>query len=287
MEEFNGRFVDTETSDDMELLGLFAENEESDALVIHFHGMQGNFFQNGFVQKMLSEYPERGFSFLTVEQRGAEAVRMFPKGDEYLKGGNAFEKFEECMYDIEAWINFAEDLGYESIYLQGHSLGCCKIAYYLNESETAVEGVVFISPADMHGIFTDSMEDSSELLSEAKKMREEDRGDEIITEKGDGWKYLSANTLINLYDSDSSAAIFNYRSPELGFEEVKALKAPILAFVGSEDDGIVTDPEDSMELLEEKAENAPEVRTHVMEGAEHDFKGFEKQIIDEVEKMVL
>lgn len=287
MEYFTGKFVETETSDSVELLGLLAESEAADTIVIHFHGMQGNFFQNTFVQEMLIEYPKRGFSFLTVEQRGAEAVRMFPREDEYLKGGNAFETFEESTNDIQAWIDFARDLGYENIYLQGHSLGCAKIAYYLSDSDSLFEGAIFISPADMHGIFAEYVERSSELREEAEKMREEGRGSDIIVEQHDGWKYLSADTLINLYAEDSNAAVFNFQKPELGFQTLKSIENPVMAFVGTEDDGIVTDPYRSMEMLKEKAENSSEVKTIVLEGAEHDFRGFEKEIIEEVKKQIL
>lgn len=287
MEKFTGKFVDTKTSDGVELLGLLAEREESNTIVIHFHGMQGNFFQNNFVQEMLAEYPEKGFSFLTVEQRGAEAVRMFPKNDHYLKAGNAFETFEECIYDIQAWIEFAKKQDYENIYLQGHSLGCSKIAYYLSESKTDIEGVIFISPADMHGIFGEYVSKGSELLEEAKEMREKGRGDEIIVEQHDGWKYLSADTLVNLYDKDSNAAIFNFWRPEIGFETFQDIGSSVLAFIGTEDDGIATDPYKSMEMLREKAGKNFEVRTKVLKGAEHDFRGFEKEIIEEVQKQIL
>ena len=262
---FTGRFVDTETSDEVELLGLLAESDETEKIILHIHGMQGNFFQNNFVQEMLTEYPRKGISFLTVEQRGAE----------------------ESIRDIEAWVEFARNLGYDKIYLQGHSLGCSKIAYYLSETREDLEGVVFISPADMHGILLENIEDGEKLLKEAREMKEENKGDEILVEQHDGWKYLSAHTFVNLYAEDSNAAVFNYRKPEIGFQTVKNIDIPIMAFVGSEDNGIVTDPEKSMKMLREKSENSPRVKTKVLDGAEHDFRGFEKEIIEEVEKKVL
>lgn len=287
MENFTGRFVNAETKDNIELLGLLSESNAGKTIVVHFHGMQGNFFKNNFIQNMLVDYPEKGVSFLTVEQRGAEAVRFFPKGDQYLKGGNAFENFGECRHDIKAWIDFARSIGYENIYLQGHSLGCSKIAYYLAESDSDIEGAIFISPADMHGIFIERVKNGSKLLQEAKEMSKEGKGEEILVEQCDGWKYLSANTFIDLYSEDSDTAIFNFLKPELGFETLEDIETSILAITGSKDAGIVTEPEKSMKMLEEKTINASEIKTKVLEDAEHDFRGFEKEIIEEVSNYIL
>ncbi|MFQ3308348.1 MAG: hypothetical protein ACI977_000581 [Candidatus Nanohaloarchaea archaeon] len=55
----------------------------------------------------------------------------------------------------------------------------------------------------------------------------------------------------------------------------------------TEGSDIVTASYESMELLEDKAEKSSEVITSVLEGAEYDFHGFEKEIIEPVPKQIL
>lgn len=286
MGTFQGEFVETETSDGVELVGLLAEPEESEKLVIHFHGMQGNFFQNSFVQEMLTGYPENNIGFLTVEQRGAEAVRYFAKNDDFVNIGNAYEVFEESRYDIQAWIDFAKEKGFEEIYLQSHSLGTMKTAYYLsNKNKPSVSGTIFISPSDMWGLAMEDIENYQELIEEAKQLKKNGREEEILIEDLWGWGYLSAKTFLNFFDEDTKTAVFNYYDPSKGFEVVKEIEVPILAFLGTKDDGIVTDPHESMNMLERKAE-ANRFEEAVFEGAEHSYEGFEDQLIEKTVRFI-
>ncbi|MFB6216949.1 MAG: hypothetical protein ABEJ72_08295, partial [Candidatus Aenigmatarchaeota archaeon] len=109
MNEFQGKFVETSTEDGIRLQGLLAEAEKTDTAVIHFHGMSGNFYANSFIKPMLSRYPSENISFLTVEQRGSETIRLFETTEENIVTiGNAYEKFEDSKYDIDAWIDFLE-----------------------------------------------------------------------------------------------------------------------------------------------------------------------------------
>lgn len=254
--------------------------EDSDTVIIHLHGMQGNFFQNSFVQQMLSDYPGNGLAFMTVEQRGAEAVRIFPRNDEMVKMGNAFELFEDCLKDIQAWIDFAVEQGYENIVLQGHSLATMKIAYYIAEKEHRVDAAVLISPSDMRGLAVEDIEGHGELMDRARRLEENGKEDEIVVEDLWGWGYLSAKTFINFFGEDTNTSVFNYLRPEEGFKTVESIDVPVMAFLGTEDDGIVTDAYESMDLLEKHVE--PRFEGRVLEGAEHDYHGFEEKLVEEI-----
>ena len=69
----------------------------------------------------------------------------------YPSYGNALEIFEESVFDIDAWVLFAKNLGYKEIYIQAHSLAPSKVVYYMNQkSHDFIKGLVLISPADMY-----------------------------------------------------------------------------------------------------------------------------------------
>ena len=48
--------------------------------------------------------------------------------------GAIYEKFRDCVFDINGWIKFLEKIDYEEIVVLYHSLVCNKIVYYLNQN---------------------------------------------------------------------------------------------------------------------------------------------------------
>ncbi|MFB6076747.1 MAG: alpha/beta hydrolase, partial [Candidatus Nanohaloarchaea archaeon] len=273
-----------ETDDDYRLQGLLAEADGGTA-VLHIHGMAGNLYGNAFVQKMLSAYPDAGISFLTVEQRGSETVHLV----ETTRGGfdpigNAYERFDESRRDIRAWLDFLQDAGYDDIYLQAHSLGPSKVAHFLaEEPHDAIAGVIFISPSEMIGLVEDdSCPEHDGLLGEARELVADGREDELLSGLLWDWAKLSAGTYLDLFGAESDAAVFNYSTPGRGWDAIAAIDVPMLAVLGTADDGIVVGADEAMAMLEEHAENCPRFEGIVVDGAEHDYAGYEDEIIDHV-----
>jgi len=280
-------FVNTKTEDNLILQGLISEsNDKTDSVVLHIHGMAGNFWENNFIKTMLREYPKNGISFLTVETRGAELLRWFSTPDNKNKLiGDSYEIFEESIFDIDAWVKFLEERGYKNIHLQGHSLGCSKIAYYQKEKENnLIKSLTFISPSDMMGLLVNEKDkpDYDRFLKEAKELSEAGKENELLS--GIQWDFAkqSAKSFINFSFKNDNLAIFNYYNPERGFETIKSIKIPMLSILGTKDDGIVTDAYKSNEILEKNALNCPKFRSVVFEGAQHSFDGFEDKIVEEV-----
>lgn len=49
-------FVRTRTPDNLILQGLLSEPaKKSDSVILHIHGMSGNFWENSFIKKMIEE----------------------------------------------------------------------------------------------------------------------------------------------------------------------------------------------------------------------------------------
>jgi pimeloyl-ACP methyl ester carboxylesterase len=280
-------FVKTTTSDSLILQGLLSEpKSKTDTIILHIHGMAGNFWENGFIKTMLSEYPRNKIAFLTVETRGSEIMRFFYKTDDsFSLVGNAYETFEECINDIDGWLNFLIARGYKNIYLQGHSLGCSKIAYYQSEKkDDKVRGLIFISASDMLGLVLNSKDLSNHEKSVKESLQLETMGkeDEILPYVLWDCYKLSAKTYLNFYGKGAKTAIFNYNNPELGFNVIKRLDIPILSLFGTKDDGIVTDPFKSNDIIRREATKCPRFTGKVFEGAKHNYSGFEQKIVNEV-----
>lgn len=54
--------------------------------------------------------------------------------EQHKRVGQIFEKFEDCVSDIDAWLKFFKSKGYDKLILQGHSLGAAKSLLPLQET---------------------------------------------------------------------------------------------------------------------------------------------------------
>lgn len=281
------KIVKTKTSDGIHFSGLFTEADNSKKVIIHIHGMAGSPMDNGYYQEMHNEYEKNGYSFLVGQNRGSGTETEFNTDNGVKVIGNAFEKFEECVFDIQAWVDFVVNAGYEEIWIQSHSLGPSKVAYYMNTKKPKnIKGLVWISPSDMVGLVNDpgGIKDHNIMLPEAKELVKEGKGKTILSHSLWGSALLSADTYLNFFDEGAKTAVFNYGQQQLGWEVVNNIKVPVLAITGTKDDGIVPvmDAKKAMELLKENLKKSPRVETKVYEGAEHSFDGFSKQITEDV-----
>ena len=159
-----GELVSIVTGDGYELQGLLCTSSKPQTddktsfnkAILHIHGLAGNFYENRFVSVVADELNAHGYTFLTVNNRGSGVLSELRKctadGLELVEVGGAREVFEDCLYDIQAWINFLDSQGYSKIVLQGHSFGCYKVVFYQScRSDPRVKALALISPPDVFG----------------------------------------------------------------------------------------------------------------------------------------
>jgi pimeloyl-ACP methyl ester carboxylesterase len=280
------KLIAAKTVDDLCLNGLMSQSSSKNIVVIHIHGMQGDFYSN--LEPFFTGYPEKNVAFLAGENRGSYVVNHFKMvdGSDRVIGG-AYETFEECVHDIKAWIDFAESQGYQNIWLSSHSLATAKVVYYMQHTnDRRVKGLIFLSPADNVGLVKDPMgaADHAICYPEAIQLYNVGKGTRLLSHLLWGDKMLSANTYLNLFQDDSASNVFHYYDPTLSWGIIQNLSVPVMAISGTKDDGIepVMEPHAAMELLEYHLMHSLKVKTLVLDGAEHSFIGFEKQIIEQV-----
>lgn len=283
------QFIKTTTSDDLIFTGQLSESsKKTSTIIIHIHGMSGDIYTNSYYSLMHEYYPNNGIAFLTGEHRGTHSITQMLLKDGGVKNcGNTYEIFEDCTQDIQAWINKAKELDYTDIWLQGHSLGPSKIAYYMNQNpDPAVKGLILLSPSDMIGLVHDpeGKKDHDICIKEAQMLIKEDKSSQILSHDLWGAYKLSARTYVNFFGEGSNTAIFNFADDSFGWEKVHNIRIPVIAFTGTKDDGIVPvmDPYKAMEMLESQLISSHKKKTIVFENAEHSFDGFGERIVKEV-----
>lgn len=61
--------------DDIEQVGiLYAPNNITNKIVIHVHGLNGNFYENKFLDTLAETYTNKNYAFLTFNNRGARII---------------------------------------------------------------------------------------------------------------------------------------------------------------------------------------------------------------------
>jgi pimeloyl-ACP methyl ester carboxylesterase len=263
-------FVRAVTADKIELQGLLYEPaNKTQAVVLHIHGMSGNFYENFFLDAMRKQYTNANIALLSVSTRGTGAISDIMIADsapKWQRLGAAYEIFEDSQYDIEAWVQVLISKGYTKIFLQGHSLGGSKIVYYQSQKHPAqVKGLILLSATEMI-CYSQANSDFETTTAEAKKLVSEGKGEHLLTNPI--WEdefILSANTYLNFTTKDNPIDVFK------GYDKtaeatIGLIDVPMLAIMGTQDNGpkmFGSTPEEYMKLLQAKSKNCPDFQIFV------------------------
>ena len=142
------QLVKVQTSDGVRLDGALnqANSQAARNLVICLHGVGSNFYGS----RMMSELA------LAIADWNADCLRVNTRGHDYCytgmsrmgvrRLGAGYERVEQCLEDIDAWLDWA-DQQYEQVILLGHSLGAIKAVYYqVNRVQATLSRVIAVSP---------------------------------------------------------------------------------------------------------------------------------------------
>ena len=123
------RYIEVKTKQNIFLNGFYAKSDNK-ACVLFMPGLAGNFMESKFARILGQECVSHKVDFLFTHNQGSFQIMSFPylkddgKFSNIMKGA-AYEHFEDCVYDLDAWFDFVKD--YEEVYLIAHSLGCNKV----------------------------------------------------------------------------------------------------------------------------------------------------------------
>lgn len=162
------------TDDGIGLKGLFLEAIDSDRVCLFIPGCCGNFVDNDFMRIIGIELVKNNYNVLCANTRGSFMMNssFHPQNLEKPKQiGVAYENFEDCIYDIDAWIKHLISKGYKQVDIICHSSGSNKLIYYMNcdvKGKEFINNIVFLSPPDFANRIR-CYSDYEDLLREAKE----------------------------------------------------------------------------------------------------------------------
>jgi alpha-beta hydrolase superfamily lysophospholipase len=289
-----GELVRTFTEDGLELHGLFcspADREANGMALLHVPGFTGNFYEEKFVDYIAERVTKRGCAFLAVNTRGHDYlsgfIRKTDSGITYVQIGGAYEIFEECIFDVKAWIDFLQGRGYSRVILEGESLGTLKTVFYEHQTQDErVRGVVLISPVDHIGLqrmATGGKYD--EAINIARQMIEHGKSDELMPRVYCPlWRFsISAKSYINAFGPNTKSGIFNFHDPNARFEELSTIKCPMLATYGTIREAVVDNKvEEALSIIKRRAKSSKRCDTAIIRDAPHNYLGREEELSETI-----
>ncbi len=273
--------VNVKTSDGLTLHGMLTEpTNPSKTIVIHLHGCSGDFYGNSYFELLTNSVVNLGIAYLATNNRGS-GVYEYNEGT--IPHGVSLEIFEDCLLDIDAWIEFVVEKGYENIILEGHSYGTEKSVYYMNRGRYAgkVKGVILFGFSDNVGYqMRYEKQHGKNYMEEAKELMEKGEPYHLLHDLNAycGEMPVSAQTYVTTFheDSEDAKAIPFRKEKDLLF--FQNIHVPILGVISNNEDGEYTiiPIKEAVELL--KSENKL-AEAYIINDTNHVFTGKEKELV--------
>lgn len=232
---------------------------------------------------------QHGLDFIAFNNRGAGYMTKFDtvQGQSYM-GGMAYEVIRDFVYDLSGVIKWAAHSGYESAVLVGHSTGANKIVYGLSSRAAyalPVAGAVLLSGGDDVALQRSRYAaDTLEQIIQISKEKQRSSPRHLVPpEYFPGDHPISWRSLDELLSENGDYDMFPFKRASYAkghaiapFRQLKSIQQPVLLAYGSEDFGTIIPVRQALGLV---TGYVPSLDTYELMGADHNFTGFEKNIV--------
>lgn len=254
---------------------LYIPDKTTDKIVIHVHGLNGNFYENRFLDTLAKSYTDKGYAFLTFNNRGKDFIAELLKGNDYTIIGGSLERFKDCILDIDGVVNWVKEKGYKEIILEGHSYGCNKVLYYYNHrKDDSIKKIVLLAPCDIpsEGKKFLSEEEYNKAKEESTRLVQENKENELIDFSVMANGKIAAGTYYNDFLPNGENDFIRYVDGINGKSQVlNNIYVPTLVIFGDADECVLTQPIDVVkEYLKNNLSNC---NIQIIDGADHAYTG--------------
>ena len=285
-------------TDGISLNGFLSKsNEKTDRVILAVHGMSSNAFKERD-RIIAKEANQRKTDYFCFNNRGSELVKYIRKDfngqKEKFLGGTSYEDVLEGYEDIIGAILKLKELGYQSIYLQGHSLGCTKIVYtyheLFEENEidllSHIKGVILLSLIDIPMALKFYLgENYTSYLKLAEEKEEKNEIYDLMPKKA-FIHPISVKTFLR-YARDYQEIDFAKYGKDQEFHILNQIQVPLFMRFGNDQEMIEQEAGELVTKLSNLITN-PKKDIDYIDGADHGYHGKEellaKQIMDFIEK---
>ena len=285
-----------ETEDKAELVGLLHKGEETKKVVISIHGMTSDCLKrrDDIIAKNMTK---NNIDFFSFNNRGNNVISYLTKeiGGIYAKqkAGTAYEDVQDSYYDIKSAISKMLKLGYEEIYLQGHSLGCTKIVYTYNKlkqkNETkyleAIKGIMLLSLIDIPKAQKVNLGDKYEwMLNYAIEKEKEGKQEELMPNES-FIHPLSVRTYLRYFRDNEKIDFARYSDADYTYTELNNIDTPLFMRWGTVFEMIEQPASELAKLVNSKILNQKKDISYIT-GANHGYTDKEQEVAEQMLKFI-
>ena len=275
---------------------LYDSNSQTKKVILAVHGMSSNCFKDR--DTIIAKYAnENNIDYFCFNNRGSELVKYIKKEiqgkEEKLLAGTSYEDVLEGYEDIVGAILKLKELGYEDIYLQGHSLGCTKIVYTYNELKDEedeiiqdIKGVILLSLVDVTSSLEVYLGDKYSTYLQLAEEKEQAGLSYELMPKESFIHPISVKTFLR-YARDNKAIDFAKYGKDSELEKLNNIEDPLFMRWGNNHEMIIQKADELVNLLSDIIKNERKDIDYI-DGADHGYTGKEeilaKQIVDFIKK---
>lgn len=269
-------------------------DQKSEVAVLYSHGTAGDFYTHKFIEVVGEQLASQKISFLTANNRGHDVFADIRKHNgeqiDWVQVGGAYEKFEDSLFDIAAWVEFLSKHGVKKIILQGHSLGPNKnIFYQYKKQDPRIIAFIHLSPQNDAGLMRHKFgEEKYKSVNQmiAKKL-EEGKAREMLPDEFIEVCPISVGAYSGYFMEDGVGNLFPYLSPDNpNWRVLGSIKEPQLLIYGEKDIYILPSVADAVKIFGSKVKNSQSFTSKIITNASHSYVGYEKELTDEIMKWI-
>jgi hypothetical protein len=282
-----GELVKVITTDGLELKGFFSD-KKSEIAIFHSHGTAGDFYTHEFIEVEGNKLDKEKISFLTANNRGHDVyadIRLHKKGKvDWAQIGGGQERFEDCLLDIDAWVNFLINRGVKKIILQGHSLGPNKnIFYQASKTNKNIRGFIHLSPQNDAGLMRYKLGDKKykKVNLMIKNMVRNHKGSNILEKELHELCPITALTYSGYFIENGTGNLFPYHNAaNKNWNILNMIKEPQLLIFGEKDPYIKPSVIEAIKVFKSKTNNESRFKLVIVQGSSHSYVGYEKKLVE-------
>lgn len=260
------------------------EKRKANIVMIAITGIHGNFYSNPFYYNIGDTLSSNNIDFIYAQTNNAfgqiRTYNINTEKEEIIGSWN--ERFSYTDDDIDAYLSFAKEEGYEHIILAGHSLGANKIIYYLSKThDDRVNKFFILSPANLDYMMSTVTQREAELI---KSQVERGDGDKMLPFPFMGWVECIANTA---YDWYFTGILNNVHTSKNGdFSQAEMMSHTGALLVGTYDNFTDGDPSDFLKNLNNHFPTKDENALIFIEKTGHTYQMKNQEVADLILKQI-
>lgn len=284
--------VDFLATDGIQLNGFIYKSSEkiSNRVILAVHGMSSNCLEkrDEVISKKVNE---NNIDYFCLNNRGSELVKYIRRNisgkKEKMLGGTSYEDVLEGYEDIIGAILKLKEMGYENIYLLGHSLGCTKIVYTYNELKqddddilNNIKGIILLSLIDIPSTLRIYLRDKLDTYISLAEEKERTGLKNELMPKDAFIHPISVKSFLR-YARDNKEIDFAKYSEENDFEILNNISIPLMMRWGNNNEMILQSADEIVRNVNDKIINNKKDIGYI-DGADHGYTDKEEMLAEQV-----